>query len=78
MYDYVVLHLTYTTIRLGLLCVAAGLWILYFHEILFRSGRIPTHWLKRGLTDVALLLLIALVSFLFFLFVGGIHPIHRR
>jgi hypothetical protein len=58
-YDYVVLHFTYTTIRIGLFVVAATFWILYFHEVLFRSGRIRTQWLKRRFTDLALLLLIA-------------------
>lgn len=59
MYDYVVLHFTYTTIRIGLFVVAATFWILYYHEVLFRSGRIRTQWLKGRFTDLALLLLIA-------------------
>jgi hypothetical protein len=75
-YDYVVLHFTYTTVRIGLFVVAATFWILYFHEVLFRSGRIRTQWLKRRLTDVALLLLIALVSSLFFLILSGARPSH--
>jgi hypothetical protein len=75
-YDYVVLHFTYTTVRIGLFVVAATFWILYFHEVLFRSGRIRTQWLKRRLTDLALLLLIALVSSLFFLILSGARPSH--
>jgi hypothetical protein len=77
-YDYVVLHFTFTTIRIGLFVVAATFWILYFHEVLFRSGRIRTQWLKRHFTDLALLLLIALVSSLFFLILSGARPSHHR
>ena len=62
----------------GLFLVAATFWVLYFHEILFRSGRIRTQWLKKRLAELALLLFIALASSLFFLFLSGIqscrHP----
>ena len=78
MYDYVALHFTYTSVRIGLFVVAATFWILYFHEVLFRSGRIQTQWLKKRLTDLALLLLIALVSSLFFLILSGVRPSHPR
>jgi hypothetical protein len=77
-YDYVALHFTYTSVRIGLFVVAATFWILYFHEVLFRSGRIQTQWLKKRLTDLALLLLIALVSSLFFLILSGVRPSHPR
>jgi len=72
-YDYVALHLTYTIIRVVLFCVAVGFWILYFHETWFRSGKIQTHWLKKVLADLLLLLSIALVTFLVFSFMGGFH-----
>lgn len=71
MYDYEALHLTFTTVRIGLACVALAFWILYFHEILFRSGRVRTQWVKKGLADVLLMLSIALVTFLIFTLMGG-------
>jgi hypothetical protein len=76
-YDYVALHITYTTIRAVLFCVAATCWILYFYEILFRSGRIRPQSVKKGLSDLLLILLIALVSSLFFILLSGFHPHHR-
>jgi hypothetical protein len=76
-YDYGALH-AYTNIRVILFCVAATFWILYFHEILFRSGRIQTQWLKKGLFDLLLILFIALVSSLFFVLLTDFHPtLHR-
>ena len=78
MYHYVALYPAYTIVRGGLFLIAATFWILYFHEILFRSGRIRTQWLKKGLADLALLLFIALVSSLFFLFLSGIQSSHHR
>lgn len=78
MYHYVALYSTYTIVRGGLFLIAATFWILYFHEILFRSGRIRTQWLKKGLADLALLLFIALVSSLFFLFLSGIQSGRHR
>jgi hypothetical protein len=55
-----------------------ALWILYFREILFRSGRIQMHWLKKRLTDLVLMLSIALVTFLIFTLVGGFHSGSHR
>ena len=78
MYYCVALYPTYTIVRAGLFVVAAAFWILYFHEILFRSGRIRTQWLKKGLVDLALLLLIALLSSLFLLFVVAIQASHQH
>ena len=78
MYDYVALYPTYTIVRAVLFLVAAAFWILYFREILFRPGRIRTQWLKKGLADLALLLFIALVSSLFFLFLSGIQSSRHR
>ena len=60
-----------TSSRLVLFCVAAGLWVLYFHEILFRSGRVQTHWVKRRLADLGLMLLIALVTILLTSLISG-------
>jgi hypothetical protein len=77
-YDYVALDFAFTTVRVVLFFVAAAFWILYFHEILFRSGRIQTQWLKKGLADLGLILVIGLVSSLLFLLLSGIHPGHRR
>jgi hypothetical protein len=67
------LHFSYTTVRIALLCIAAGFWTLYFHEILFRSGRMRAAWLKKGLADILLILSIALVTFLVFSFVSDYH-----
>jgi hypothetical protein len=77
-YYCVALYPTYTIVRGGLFLVAAGFWILYFHEILFRSGRIRTQSLKKGLADLALLLFIALLSSLFLLFVVAIQASHQH
>lgn len=71
MYDYVALHITYTIIRVVLLCVAVGFWILYFHETWFRSGRIQTQWVKRGLANLLLMLSIAIITFLVFTLMNG-------
>lgn len=78
MYDYFALHLTFTTVRLILLCVAVTFWMLYFHEVLFRSGRIQTQWLKKGLSDLLLVVSIAIVTFLVFSLVSGFHPVPHR
>jgi hypothetical protein len=72
------LPLTYTTVRYASLAIAIALWILYFHEILFRSGRIQMRWLKKRVTDLVLVLSIALVTFLVFSFVGGFHSGSHR
>jgi len=72
-YDYLALHLTFTTIRIVLFCLAVTFWILYFHEVLFRSGRIRASGLKKGLADVLLVLSIAIVTFLVFTLANGIH-----
>ena len=72
------LPLTYTTVRYASLAIAITLWILYFHEILFRSGRIRMHWLKKRATDLVLMLSIALVTFLIFSYVGGFHSGSHR
>lgn len=77
MYDYVALHLTHTTIRLVLFSLAVVLWILYFHEVLFRSGKVRAHWLRKGLADFLLMLSIAIVTFLVFFLVSGF-PIYHR
>jgi len=76
-YDYVALH-AYTIIRVVLFCVAVTFWILYFHEVLFRSGRIRTPWLKKGLADLLLLLAIAIVTFLVLTVMSGGPPAHHR
>ncbi|HXM22613.1 MAG TPA: hypothetical protein VN948_15255 [Terriglobales bacterium] len=78
MYDYVALHHAYTTIRVVLFCVAVTFWILYFHEILFRSGRIRTQWLKKELANLLLMLSIAIVTFLVFSLLSGVHLTHYR
>jgi hypothetical protein len=77
-YDYEALHLTFTTVRIALACVALAFWILYFHEILFRSGRVRTQWVKKGLADVLLMLSIALVTFLIFTLMGGFQSAPHR
>jgi hypothetical protein len=79
-YDYVALDLAYTILRIVLFLVAVTFWILYFHETLFRSGKIRTQWLKKGLADLLLVLSIALVTFLVFTFMGAFHstPHHPR
>jgi len=73
-YDGVVLHYPYTILRIVSFCVAVTFWILYLHEILFRSGRIRTRSLKRGFFDLLLMLFIALVSSLFFILMSHFHP----
>lgn len=70
--------LAYTTARYASLAVATTLWIFYFHEILFRSGRIQMYWLKKRVTDLVLMLSIALVTFLIFSYVGGFHSGSHR
>jgi len=71
------LHLSFTTIRGILFCVALSFWILYFHEIWFRSGRVRMHWLKRGIADILLMLSIAIVTFLVITLISGL-PSHHR
>ena len=78
MYHYVALYPTYTIVRGGLFLIAATFWILYFHEILFRSGRLRTPWLKKRLAELALLLFIALASSLFLLLLVGIQSGHQH
>ncbi len=76
-YD-VALYPTYTVVRVGLFCVAVTFWVLYVREILFRSGRIRTQWLKNGLANLAFLVLIAVVSYLFFLLLSGVQFIRHH
>jgi hypothetical protein len=76
-YDYVALH-AYTIIRIVLFCIAATCWILYFHEVLFRSGRIRTQWLKKRLADLLLVLSIALITFLVFSLMNGFQPAYHK
>jgi len=76
-YDYLTLH-AYTIFRVVLFCVAVTFWVLYFHEVLFRSGRIRTQWLKKGLSDFLLLLAIAIVTFLVLTLMSGGPPAHHR
>jgi len=75
-YDCAALHVAYTITLVVLSCVAATCWILYFYLVLSKSERIRTHWLKR-LTDLLLMLLIALVGFFLSLLLSGFH-LHRR
>jgi len=77
-YDYVALHFPYTIIRVVLLCVAVGCWILYFHETWFRSGRIQTQRLKKGLATLLLMLSIAIVTLLVFSLMSGLSTSHSR
>jgi hypothetical protein len=72
-YDYVALVMTYTIVRVVLLVAAVAFWILYFHETWFRSGRIQTHKLKKGLANLLLMLSIAVVTFLVFTLMNGFH-----
>lgn len=73
MYYGEALPLTYTSVRYASLALAIALWILYFYEILVRSGRIRMQWLKKGLTNILLMLSIALVTLLIFAFVGSFY-----
>lgn len=65
------LHITPTIARLVLGCVAAWLWVLFLHEVLFRSGKVKTHWVKRRLFDLLVVLSIALLTFVFVILTGG-------
>jgi hypothetical protein len=76
-YHGVVLHDPNHITHVVLFAIAAALWILYLHEILFRSGRIPTRWVKQTLADLALMLLIALVTILIITFMSAVE-VHRR
>ena len=77
MYHYVALDSAYKIVRAVLCVVAATFWILYFHEILLRSGRIQTRWLKKGLANLLVMLSIALVTVLILTFVSGLpHHFH--
>jgi hypothetical protein len=76
-YDYVALH-PYTTVRVALFCVAVTFWLLYFREIFFRSRGTRTQWLRKGLSDVLLVLSIAIITFLIFSLFSGFHPSGRR
>jgi hypothetical protein len=71
-YHYDVLHQAHIIVRLILGCLAASLWILFLREILFKSGRVQTHWVKRRLLDLLVMLSIAVVTVVFALIVGGI------
>jgi hypothetical protein len=79
-YDYGALDFAYTILRVVLLSVAVAFWILYFHETWFRSGRIQTPRLKKGLANLLLMLSIAIVTFLVFTFMSGFYsaPHPRR
>ena len=76
-YYYGALHDAYTTTRVVLFCLAITFWILYFHEILFRSGRIRTQWLKKRLADLVLMLTVALTALLFFILLSGMSFHHH-
>ena len=78
MYDGLALHDMNNIVRVVLLCVAAGLWILYLHEVLFRSGKVKVHWVKRRLADLSLLLLMALVTVLMFALMTGVQFHHKH
>ena len=78
MYDGIVLHGATNITHVVLFCVAAGLWILYLHEVLFRSGKVQTYWVKRRLTDLVLMFLIALVTILIFSLITCIQFHHKR
>ena len=77
-YDGVTLHGANNITHLVLFCVAAGLWVLYLYEILFRSGKVQTHWVKRRLADLVLMLVMALVTILIFTLVTGLQFQHRH
>lgn len=77
-YDCGALPLTYITVRYASLALAITLWILYFHEILIRSGRIRMRWLKKRLTELLLMLSIALFTLLVFTIMGSFtSALHR-
>lgn len=79
MYHYVALDSAYTIVRVTLSVVAAAFWILYFREILFKSGRLRRPWLRKELVTVLLMLSIALVTFFVFTIVSGFHsPLHTH
>lgn len=77
-YDYVVLHGADNITHIVLFCVAAALWVLYLHEILFRSGKIQKAWVKRRMIELAFMLIMALVTILIFTLVSGVHFGHGR
>jgi len=77
-YDGIVLHWNNNITHLVLFCIAAGLWVLYLHEVLFRSGKVKVHWVKRRLADLGLMLLMALVAILLFTFISGLPVQHKR
>jgi branched-subunit amino acid transport protein len=77
-YDNHALHLSPTIVRWVLGCAAASLWALYLHEILFRSGKVQTHWIKRRLRDLLVMLAISLATLLFAMLVGAISFHHGR
>jgi len=58
------LHAAYIATLIALASLAATCWLIYFYQVLFRSGRIPLLWVKRGFTDLGVVLLIALGVFL--------------
>ena len=81
MYDYDVLHDINNITRLVLGCFTAATWMLYLHEILFRSEKIQTHqtqWIKKRLGEVGLMLVVALVTILIFSLVTGLQVGHRH
>jgi hypothetical protein len=75
-YDSHVLHLSPIVARLVLCCIAAALWVMFLHEILFRSGKVRTHWVKKRFLDLLVMLSIALVTFVFALVLVGLN-FHR-
>ena len=72
-YDYGALDLAYTIFRVALFCCAVAFWILYFHETWFRSGKIRTRGLKRGLAHLLVMLSIAIATFLVLSVISGFH-----
>lgn len=66
----------YTITFIVLSGVTAGCWILYFYEAFFRSGKIRSTALKKQLSDLFLILLIASVTCLIMFLVSqmGAHP----
>jgi hypothetical protein len=67
------LHIAYSITHVVLFVVAVTLWFLYFHETLFKTRRVNTHWVKKRLIDLVVVLCIAAITFVFAIFVRGIH-----
>ena len=64
--------------RLVLGTLTGLLWLLYFHEILSRSGKVEGRWIKKRLAEVGLMLVVALVTILIFSLVTGLQFGHRH